>query len=312
MSPRPFRPLPAQQEALLRRAERLEWQTIGLLVAITVMMFLVMGQSQAMKAAWVEDVLSLVPPLAILVAAKVSRKRPDEEYVNGHARAFDVTFLVSAVALGGVGVALVYDSLSALLRQEHATIGAIEIGGHLVWQGWLMMGALVLSSIPPVWLGHRKLKLARELHLKPLHTDADMNKADWMTGLTGVVGIAGIGLGWWWADAVAALLIACSVLRDGAGNLRCAMRDMLDARPETTERGRGDPLVGRVREAVAALDWVARCEVRLHEEGMRLSGVVVVAARDGRALHARLLQAQDVARAVHWRLDEITATYAEA
>lgn len=37
-------------------------------------------------------------------------------------------------------------------------------------------------------------------HLKPLRTDADMNKVDSMTGLTGLTGVAGIvgiGFGLW-------------------------------------------------------------------------------------------------------------------
>lgn len=312
MSARPDRPLPPAQQALMARAVRLEWWTVGLMSAATTLMFLAAGDSQAMKTAWVEDLLSLVPPLAFLAAARFWRKPPDDEYVNGRSRAFDVTYLVSAVALTGVGVGLIHDGLHALAVREHPSIGAFVLGDTLVWQGWVMIAALVVSTLPPVFLGPMKLRLARELHLKPLHTDADMNKADWMTGLAGIVGVAGIGMGWWWADAGAALFISASVLKDGLSNLKYAMRDLHDARPETTERGRGDPLVGRVREAVAALDWVERCEVRLHEEGMRISGVVAVAPRDGRALRTRLQEAEDTARAVHWRVDEITATFLHA
>ncbi len=178
--------------------------------------------------------------------------------------------------------------------------------------GWVMIAALVVSVIPPVVLGRMKHKLAAELHLKPLQTDADMNKADWMTGLTGVAGIVGIALGLWWADAAAALLISASVLKDGLGNLKSAIRDLHDARPETTDRKQGDPLVGRVHTAVSALDWVEGCEVRLHEEGPRLCGLVIVRPRDGRALATRLAEAQRVAREVHWRMDEVVATFAEA
>lgn len=306
------RPLPDEQRRLLRKAERLEWWTIGLLAAVSVLMYLVMGSSQAMKTAWVEDVLSLVPPMTFLLAARFSRKPPDEEYINGRNRAFDINFLVSAVALSGVGLFLVYDGMTALIGREHPTIGAFEFRGHVVWMGWLMIAVLIVSVIPPVILGRMKLKLAAQLHLKPLQTDADMNKADWQTGLTAVVGIIGIGFGLWWADSAAALLISASVLKDGLGNLKHALRDLHDARPETTDRKQGDPLVGRVRSAVCELDWVEHCEVRLHEEGARLSGVVIVQPRDGRALSTRLAEAQCAARDTHWRLDEVVATFATA
>lgn len=308
-APRRDRPLPEQQQRLLRRAERLAWWTIGLLGGVAVLMYLAMGSSQAMKTAWVEDVLSLVAPASFLVAARFSRKPADEEYLNGRNRAFDINFLVAAVALTGVGLFLVYESLAALVSREHPTIGAFVFGGHVVWMGWVMIAVLVVSVIPPVVLGRMKLKLAEELHLKPLQTDADTNKADWMTGLTGVAGIVGIGFGLWWADAAAALLISASVLKDGLGNLKHAVRDLHDARPETTDRKQGDPLVGRVHTAVSALEWVDRCDVRLHEEGPRLCGLVIVSPRDGRALATGLAEAQRVAREVHWRMDEVVATF---
>lgn len=312
MIPRTHHPLPADVEADLRRAERLCWLSIVLLSGVAALMFAAMGDSQAMKTAWIEDMLSLVPPIAFLVAARAARKPPDAEYVNGRWRAFDINFLIAAVALTGVGIGLVYDGLHTLLKAEHTTIGAVDVFGLRLWHGWLMVGALLVSALPPVLLGRAKLKLARRLQLKPLHTDADMNKADWMTALAGVGGVVGMGFGLWWADAVAALVIAGSVLKDGAGNLVHAMRDLQDGRAETLERGDPDPLSAKVRRAVAALDWVQACDVRLHEEGMRISGVVAVTPVDERNLRARLREAEDTARAVHWRMDCVTAVVEEA
>ena len=58
--------LPAHQAATLRRAIRFEWITIGFLVVAVTLVGLVLGNSQAMKAAWAEDLLSLAPPIAFL------------------------------------------------------------------------------------------------------------------------------------------------------------------------------------------------------------------------------------------------------
>lgn len=54
--------LPDRQAEVLRRAVRLEWVTIGFLVITATLVFLVLGNSQAMKAAWAEDLLSFIPP----------------------------------------------------------------------------------------------------------------------------------------------------------------------------------------------------------------------------------------------------------
>lgn len=308
VKPRTPRPLPDAQRAALARARRLCWWTLLLLSAVSVMMYAVMGGSQAMKTALIEDVLSLLPPLAFLVACRFQHPPVDDDYINGRARAFDINFLISAVALTGFGVGLVWDGLHTLLTASHPVIGSVAIGGRVVWMGWLMMAALALSALPPVLLGHAKLKLARELSLKPLHTDADTNKADWMTALAGIVGIAGIGFGWWWADASAALFIAGSVLKDGIANLRNAIRDLHDARPERLERDHDEPVVAAVHDAVAALPWVAGCRVRLHEEGFRISGAVFVRTSDGAIDPDRLCEAHSTACAVHWRIDEIVVT----
>ena len=305
---RDARPLPAQQQAALAHARRLCWWSLLLLSTTAVMMYLAMGGSQAMKTALVEDVLSLMPPLAFLVACWFQRKPIDAEYANGRSRAFDVNFLIASVALTGVGVGLVWDGAHTLLTQTHPVIQTVAIGGTLVWQGWVMIAALVLSSIPPVILGRAKMRLARTLSLKPLHTDADTNRADWLTALAGVAGIIGIGYGLWWADAAAALFIAVSVLRDGVANLRAAVRDMHDARPQEVDRADPDPITVAVRDAVAALDWVATCRVRLHEEGFSICGAIFVQPRGGVVEVGQLQTVHAAARAVHWRIDEIVVT----
>ncbi len=308
VEPREHRPLPDEQQAALAKARRLCWWSIVLLSGVSALMYAVMGGSQAMKTALVEDVLSLVPPIAFLVASRFQRKPPDHEYVNGRARAFDVNFLIGSVALAGVGLGLVWDGLHTLLTATHPVITTVEIGGRVVWQGWVMMAALVVSAIPPVILGRAKLKLARQLSLKPLNTDADMNKADWMTALAGIAGVAGIGFGLWWADAVAALFIAGSVLHDGVTNLRAAVRDLHDARPQELDRSEPDPITRKVADAVAALGWVRGCRVRLHEEGFRICGVVFVTSADGHGTPARLREAHEAAQSVSWRIDEIVVT----
>ena len=299
----PARALPPAQQQALRDAERLCWWTLLWMTLVSALMFLVMGGSQAMKTALVEDLLSLVPPIAFLVASRFRRKGVDEEYITGRERAFDINFLISSVALAGVGLALVYDGLHTLLTATRPVVGTVEVAGHVIWQGWLMMAVLLVSAVPPVILGRRKLALSKKLSLKPLHTDADMGKADWMTAAAGIVGVAGIGFGLWWADSVAALVIAGSILHDGATNLRGAVRDLHDARPQKLERDEPDPLPDRLCAEIAALPWMDGCAVRLHEEGLHLSGIILLHNRNLTA--AQVEEVRAIAQALDWRLDRI-------
>ena len=69
--------LPEEQRAALHKARKLEWLTIAFLAVTVTLVFLVLGSSQAMKAAWIEDLLSFLPPIAFLVAARVEPRCVD-------------------------------------------------------------------------------------------------------------------------------------------------------------------------------------------------------------------------------------------
>src|SRR5437868_3022278 len=120
----------------------------------------------------------------------------------------------------------------------------------------------VLSLVPPVVLGRMKLPLARELHEKALQTDADINKGDWLAGLAAVLGITGIAFGFWWADAVAAGLISFEIVRDGYGDLRNSVSQLMNRRPTDMEGAKDDPVPDKIQRELERLDWVEKARVR--------------------------------------------------
>lgn len=298
--------LPEQKQRQLRRACRLEWITIGFMLTIVAVMYLSMGTSQAMKTAWIEDILSLVPPVAFLVAERFRRRHADRQFPWGYQRAALIAFLCGATALAMLGTYLLYDAVKNLVTAEHPTIGIIEILGHQIWLGWTMIAALLYSAIPPIVLGHLKLPLAEELYEKTLHADAAMNKADWMTAFAGILGVLGIGVGWWWADSVAAGVIALGISRDGFCNLSRSIKGLADQRPTPIGGNEPDPVVAKLRARVEALEWVLAAEVRLREQGRLITGEIALVPREEEHLLERLEEVVQVAAEVDWRLHDIT------
>lgn len=259
--------LPAEQQEALRKAIRLEWVTMGFLAVTTALVFLVLGNSQAMKAAWIEDLLSFLPPISFLVAAHAIRKPPSESHPYGYHRSTGVAHLVAAVTLTVMGGYLLVESALGLLTAEHPTIGGISLFGTTIWLGWLMMGVMILTAAPPVFLGRAKMKLAEKLHDKVLYADADMNKADWMTAIAAVGGVAGIGFGLWWADYAAALVISASILHDGVRNTRGAVSALMDKRAMTYDDGGPHPLGRRLDAYLRGLPWARDARSRIRDEG---------------------------------------------
>ncbi|HEX8528230.1 cation transporter [Allosphingosinicella sp.] len=260
--------IPEQIEADLAKARRLAWWTIAWMTSIVIVMWLVMGASQAMKTAFVEDLLSMIPAVVLLIALRFERREPTRRYSYGFYRVHSLAFLISAVALAAVGGLLLFEAVTTLIAAEHVTVPPVMILGEQVWLGWLMIGALLYSVVPPFILGRMKLPVAERLHDEVLHTDAMMQKADWMTGLAGTAGVIGLGFGLWWADAAAAGLIALSILHDGIVALRIAGAELVDGTPRALGSAE------TAEDAAALIDELERrypgAAVRLRESGRYL------------------------------------------
>ena len=219
-------------------------------------MGLVLGNSQAMKAAWIED------------CCRWLRRSRSWSRCGSSARAPRPPGRTAITARSASGIwwrrwpwhhghVLDHRLGARLITAEHPTIGTVQLFGQVFWLGWLMIAAMVITGVPPVILGRLKMKLARDLHDKVLYADADMNKADWMTAVGSIIGVTGIGLGLWWLDAVAALFIAVTILSDGIKNTQAAVTDLMDARAATFDDARPHPVIGEINDYLRGLDWVA-------------------------------------------------------
>lgn len=235
-------------------------------MTIALIAFVVSG-SQAMRTAWIEDMLSLIPQIAFLVALLFVRRRPTRAFPFGLHRVMGVGHLIAGVALLAVGGSLAIESIAGLVSAEHPSIGTVQVLGHTVWLGWFMIGVMAVVVIGPFFYGHAKAKLAPVLHNKVLYADADMAKADWQTTVASIVGVLGIGVGWWWLDGAAALFISLGIVWDGWRNARAAVLDLIDQRARTEDDARPHPLMGRIVQRVDEFPWVRESAVRMRDMG---------------------------------------------
>ena len=301
--------LPPDKHQTLVKAVRLEWFSIIYLITAVTLLYFTLGSSQAMKAAWVEDILGLTPPIAFLVASRVRNRRPNDRFPYGYHRATAIAYLCASVALLALGGFILYDSVTKLLMFEHPPIDLVKpFGDRPVWLGWLMLAALAYSAVPQVFLGRLKQPLAKELHDKVLFADAEMNRADWMTAGAAMAGVVGIGFGLWWADSVAASVISVDIVRDGWKNLRVAVDDLMDKEPTVIDDSRADPLPLWVKNELMLMDWVKDAEVRLREGGHVFLGEAFVVPVDNEDLVGRIDRANQHLLDLDWRLHELVIT----
>jgi cobalt-zinc-cadmium efflux system protein len=294
--------VPARLEETMRRAERLEWWSIGWTISVIVVIGAAMGSSQTMKTAWIEDCLSLIPPAVFLISARIERRPANARFPIGFARAPGLAFAIAAAALAALGGTLLIDSIRGLLSQDHATVAAVRIFGREVWLGWIMVAAQVYSIVVPLILGRMKLPLAKELNDKTLFTDAMTQKANWMTGIAGIGGVIGIGMGYWWADALAAGLISLDILNDGIRALRSASAELVDGAPRALD---GSDVAEDASALHAHLDaCFPGAEVHLRETGRVIGAQIVGATPPGLTLNPADYWPGDPNRS--WRLGHIS------
>ncbi|WP_374315410.1 cation diffusion facilitator family transporter [Microbacterium sp.] len=297
--------LPAEQQDALRKAVRWEWFTIGYTIVTIALIALVVSGSQAMKTAWIEDMLSLIPQISFLIALLVIRRPPSRKFPYGLHRAMAAGHLVAGVALLVVGGNLAVEAVLGLVRQEHPAIGTVQVFGQTVWMGWFMVGVMALVTIGPFIYGPAKAKLAPVLHNKVLFTDADMAKADWTTTVASIVGVLGIGIGWWWLDSAAALFISIGIVWDGVRNSRSAVLDLIDQRARTHDDKERHPLHGRIVAALEAQPWVESAAVRIRDMGQVFHIEAFVVPRRGTVSVDRIEAARRALAEMDWKMQDV-------
>ncbi|HEX8643031.1 MAG TPA: cation transporter [Allosphingosinicella sp.] len=270
------REYPPHVEEGIRKGARLEYWTLAWLVTVVPLMFIVMGSSQAMKTVWIEDMLGFIPPTVYLISARFERREPSEKFPAGFDRVNSLAFIISAVALTLMGAYLLFEAVMTLAMKEHPTVGTTRLFGRDIWLGWPMIAVLLWSTIPSMILGRLKHPVARTIHDKILHTDAKMQKADWMTGLAAIAGVIGIGLGFWWADAAAAGFISFGILHDGISELRASTAELVDGAPRKLEEDVVAPEAKALRRVLEL--HFPDSEVRLRETGRLIRAQVACAA----------------------------------
>jgi divalent metal cation (Fe/Co/Zn/Cd) transporter len=210
-----------------------------------------------------------------------------------------------------LGTMVFFESVRTLLSKEHPTVGVIGLFGHQIWIGWLAYPVLVYTIICEFTVGKIKTPIATELHDKALAADARMNRADWMSGAAGMLGMAAIAMGWWWGDSIAAIIISIEIIRDGLGNITGAITDLMDEVPTHSDGEGPTEWAENLCKRLKKEPWVRDVDVRLREEGNIISGEVFVVMPDHADMPKRQNELQDIAHEVDWRFYDLSLVAVE-
>jgi cation diffusion facilitator family transporter len=254
----------------------------------------------------VSDVLTAIPPIALLGAMRVELRGRSQRFPYGFTRSISVAFLATSGVLSLVGLYLLYDSLSKLIAQQRPPIGTTQLFGHTFWSGWMMVVALGYSLLCGLVLGLLKKPVAMRLHDKALRAEATMNRDEWLSEGAAIVGIILVGFGHWWGDSLAAAFISVEIVHDGWMNMRLVLGDLMDETPTKMGEKELEDITDKVRSRVESLTDVTAAAVRLREHGRALTGEVFIVPRDHTDVVDLVTDVADEATGIDWRLHDLT------
>ena len=193
-------------------------------------------------------------------AVRISGKPADEEHHYGHGKVESVSALAETALLFLLSGVVIWEATKRLLGNQ----------GHLVEASLAAFAVIIVSIVVDFFRARLLYRVASETASEALEADALHFGSDMWSSIAVLVGLGGVALGYQWADAAAALVVAVFVCIAGWRLGRRTIDTLTDTAPagsaETVRR-----VAGRA-PGVVAVD-----SVRVRPVGDKLFVEVVVA-----------------------------------
>jgi len=191
---------------------------VNMLLSIAELAGGIIGGSIALVADAFHNTFDAFSILIAVIAWRIGRKIPDEEYTFGYRRAETIGGFINLILLFVSGCYLLYEGISRLVTPE-------KINGSLII--WISVLALIID-IFTAKLSHHGSHGNSNMKMLFLH-----NVADALGSVAVIVsGLCVIYLDWYFVDGVMAVLISAYMIFQAAVSFRPVTRILMNAMPE--------------------------------------------------------------------------------
>ncbi|MFN7003537.1 MAG: cation diffusion facilitator family transporter [Roseinatronobacter sp.] len=245
----------------LRDKRRAAWAGVALNAPLSGAKIVVglIAQSQALVADGVHSLSDLASDAAVIWALGHSHRPPDDEHPFGHGRFETLATLAIAVMLALAAMGILIDAGARLLDPPEAAPGALAL--------WVAALSIALKE----GLYHYTKAVARRTRSAMMAANAWHHRSDAATSVVALAGIGAAMLGWPWADALGAAIIALMLGRVAWVYGRPAIRELVDTAPSEEN-------AARITEALMATPGVRDAhDLRLRHMGGTIQADVHIA-----------------------------------
>jgi len=250
-------------KSLGRRPELVAVGSVGIGVAIFAAKLVVglLTGSLGILSEAAHSLLDVAASGFTLFAVRTSRKPADTEHPYGHGRTENLAAFAEGVILvitaGGIAVEAVH---------------RLVVSGHVVNPAWYAFVLLIATLVIEAGRGAVLRSVGRVSDSAALQADATNRLSDVLASLAVIAGLAGVRLGFPWADSVAALLVAIVIARAALQLIWRSGDILIDRAPAGAE--------AKLRAAIMRVNGVREVRsVRIRRSGPNLLGDASIATR---------------------------------
>jgi cation diffusion facilitator family transporter len=226
------------------------WVSVVVNVLLTVMQLIVgfWAHSQSLIADAMHTLSDIVGDAFVLIANRHSREAADDDHPYGHGRYETAASLVLGLLLALTGAGILFAATQRLIGSGSLLSATLPpVGEAALW-------AALITLAAKEGLFRYMLRAAQRLRSPMLVANAWHARADALSSLVVLAGIAGALAGFPVADAVAAIIVGAMIVRVG-------LRFMWEALQELIDTGLDPEAVAAIRSTLAATPGV----VDLHD-----------------------------------------------
>jgi cation diffusion facilitator family transporter len=219
----------------------------GLLAAGKLAAGLYTGSGALIADGW-HNLADLLTGLVAWISFRYAKRPPDADHHYGHGNAESLAGLAVGIVLVATGAGVLWQAVTLRSAVSSTALGALAVGIAAV--------SIVVNEA----LARISFRLGKQLSSQGLLALARDNRADALSSVLVVVGVAGSLVGWTWAEPVVTALIGGWVTAMGGKSILEALNVLMD---------RADPKQRDAVQAVAATvsGVIAVQEVRIHPLG---------------------------------------------
>src|SRR6187401_485420 len=182
----------------------------------------VMSGSLAILSEAAHSLIDFGATVMTYFAVRISGKPADEEHHYGHGKVESVTALAETALLFVLSGVVIWEAVKRLLGEQ----------GHVVEATVAAFVVIIASVVVDFFRARLLYRVARETGSEALEADALHFSSDMWSSLAVLAGLGGVALGYPWADAAAALVVAIFILVAGWRLGRRTIETLTDTAPE--------------------------------------------------------------------------------